>query len=55
MQGRAKKYMLQQYFGLDKDQIKRLSKLESRATTIVKTYPQIVISEKEIHILKNMS
>ena len=49
--GRSLKYLLDQYLGLDKHQIKRIKQLNSRAITICKTYPMCVVSEKEIYIL----
>ena len=51
--GRNLKYMLDGYLGLDKDQIKRIKKLNSRWITIQKTYPKVILSEKECYILKN--
>jgi len=51
--GRALKYLLENYFGLDKDQIKKLKKLPSRWVTLVKSYPMIVMSEKDIYTLNN--
>jgi hypothetical protein len=36
---------------MDKDQIKKLKKVNSRWVTILKTYPQMVISEKEAYVL----
>jgi len=49
--GRALKYLLENYFGLDKDQIKKLKKLNSRWVTLIKGYPMVVLSEKDIYIL----
>jgi hypothetical protein len=48
MGGRSMKYLLDNYLGLDKDEIKRLKKLKTRALTIVKGYPRLAIAEKEI-------
>ena len=45
------KYLLDQYLGLDKEQIKRIKKLDSRWVTIMKSYPMIVLSEKEAYVL----
>ena len=53
MGGKSKKYLLDQYLGLDKHQIKRLTKLESRWVTIMKTYPMICLSEKEAFVLNS--
>lgn len=49
--GRSLKYLLEQYLGLDKTQIKKIKNLESRAVTILKTYPQICLAEKEAFVL----
>ena len=44
-------YLLDNYFGLDKLQIERIKKLDSRAVTIIRSYPKVVVSEKEIFII----
>ena len=49
--GKTSKYLLDGYVGMDKDQIKKLKKVTSRWVTILKTYPQMVISEKEAYVL----
>jgi len=49
--GRALKYLLENYFGLDKDQIKKLKKLQSRWVTLVKGFPMVVMAEKDIYTL----
>jgi len=46
--GRSLKYLFENYLGLDKDEFKRLKKLKTRPLTIVKGYPRIAISDKEI-------
>jgi hypothetical protein len=51
--GRNLKYMLDSYLGLDKKQIEKVKKLNSRWITILKTYPKVILSEKECFILKN--
>ena len=48
------KYLLDSYFGLDKDQIKKIKKLNSRWVTIMKTYPMIVMYEKGAYILNDI-
>jgi hypothetical protein len=48
MGGRSIKYLFENYLGLDKDEIKRLKKLKTRALTVVKGYPKVVVSDKEI-------
>jgi len=52
--GRTKTYLLNQYLGLNKSEIEAINEVEGRAITIVKTYPMIMISEKEIQFIKNL-
>ena len=52
MTGRSSKYWLDQYLGLDKEQIKKIKQMKSRAITVMKTYPMILVSENEIFNLK---
>jgi chromosomal replication initiation ATPase DnaA len=49
--GRSLKYLLENYFGLDKDQIKKVKKLQSRWVTICKTYPMVVMADKDIYVV----
>ena len=51
--GRSLKYLLDQYLGLDKHQIKKLKNLKSRWVSVVKGFPMIVLSEKEAYILNS--
>jgi len=51
--GRNLKYICDSYLGMDKEQIKKLKKLNSRWITVLKTYPKVILSEKEAFILKN--
>jgi len=48
---RALKYLLDAYLGLDKKQIERIKKLDGRMITVLKTYPKLVLGEKELYIL----
>ena len=52
--GKSMKYLLDNYFGLDKEQILRIKKLNSRWVTIQKGYPMLVMSEKECYVLSNV-
>jgi hypothetical protein len=45
---RSLKYLLEGYVGLNKDGIKRLKSNKSRWTAFVKTYPNIIIQEKDL-------
>jgi hypothetical protein len=51
--GKSLKYLLDNYFGLDKEQIQRIKKLNSRWVTIQKGFPMLVMSEKECYVLNN--
>jgi len=51
--GRSLKYLLDNYLGFDKEQIKKVKKLDSHWTTICKTFPMVILSEKEAYLLKN--
>lgn len=46
--GRSLKYLLESYLGLDNKQIQKVKKLKSRWVTITKSYPKVIVSEKEI-------
>lgn len=41
-------YLLEDYIGLHKDDIKKIKKLKSRWATIYKNYPQIAMTEKNL-------
>ena len=46
------KYLLDSYFGLDKNQIKKVKKLKGgRSVTILKTYPMVVMNDKHLFTL----
>jgi hypothetical protein len=49
--GRSMKYLCDSYLGLDKDEIKKIKKLKTRAVTVIKGYPKIILSDKEIYCL----
>lgn len=51
MMTKAFKYLLGEYFGLSKAQIKMIYNLPSRAITIHKTYPHVVTYEKGAFVL----
>jgi hypothetical protein len=44
-------YLLDNYFGLDKSQIEKIKNLDSRAVTIIRSYPKVCVSEHDIFIL----
>ena len=49
--GKAMKYLLDNYFGLDKDQIRKIKSLHSRWVTIQKGFPMLIMSERECYVL----
>jgi hypothetical protein len=49
--GKSMKYLLDNYFGLDKEQIKKIKHLNSRWVTIQKGFPMLVMSDKECFVL----
>jgi len=48
MTGKSSKYLLDNYFGLNKDQIKRVKDVNSRHISILRSYPMIKQTEREI-------
>lgn len=46
-------YMLTEYVGFDKDDIKMVKRMKSRWCCIFKNYPQIAMTEKDIWLLNN--
>ena len=51
---RALRYLLGEYFGLDKKQIQKIKKLPSRHVTINRTYPMVLLHEKGAFLLNNL-
>lgn len=51
--GKTSKYLLDGYLGIDKNQIKRLKKVNSRWVTILKTYPMMCLSDNEAWIINS--
>jgi len=49
--GRSLKYLLENYFGLDRHQIKKIKTMPSRWVTLIKSFPMVVLSEKEAYVL----
>jgi energy-coupling factor transporter ATP-binding protein EcfA2 len=46
-------YVLENYIGVDKNQIKKIKWTKSRWATVFKNYPQLVLTEKHIFMLAN--
>jgi len=49
--GKTARYLLDQYLGMDKEQVAKIRKINSRWVTIMKTYPQCIISEKSAWVV----
>ena len=47
-------YVLKQYYGCSPKQIKHILSMKSRWVTIIKIYPQVILSEKEITFMSNI-
>jgi hypothetical protein len=48
------KYLLQNYLGMDLNQIKALNKMKSRWICICRGFPQIIYTEKQLLFMKNL-
>jgi hypothetical protein len=48
---RALKYLLDSYLGMDKNQIAKLKKMKSRAISIIRGYPQVVLGDQEAFLM----
>ena len=48
MTGKSSKYLLDNYFGLDKNQIKNIKNVDSRHVAILRSYPMVIQCEKFI-------
>lgn len=51
--GRTLKYLLDNYLGLDKSQIKRIRNLKGRWATVIKSFPMVVMGEQDIYVLNH--
>ena len=52
---RSLKYLLEQYLGLNKQGIKRLLNCTGRASSFIKSYPNVLITEKEVFTVKYLN
>jgi hypothetical protein len=50
---RGIKYLMIEYLGLDKSQLKKIKGLKSRWATIFKNYPNVIMTEKDIWLSAN--
>ncbi len=51
---RSLKYLLQNYIGLEVNQINKLKKMHSRAMTYIKTFPNVIVGEKNINTFEGL-
>jgi hypothetical protein len=51
---RSLKYLLEQYVGLNKDGITNLRKNKSRWTAFIKSYPNVIVQEKDIMCINSI-
>ena len=49
--GKSMKYLCDSYLGLDKDEIKKIKKLKTRSVSVIKGFPKILLSDKNIFCL----
>ena len=54
---RSLKYLLENYLGFNKNQIQKIKKLgtETRAITLIKTYPNIILCEKHAELFDTLN
>lgn len=50
MGGRMMKYLCENYLGLDKKEIDHLKRIPSRSITVMKTFPKVIVGDKDIFI-----
>jgi hypothetical protein len=55
MGGRMMKYLCEGYLGLDKREIQHLKTIPSRSITVMKTYPKVVVGDKDVFILSSIN
>jgi len=48
---RALKYLMESHLGLDKDQIRKIKRNKSRATTFVRSFPSLILFDKGAYLL----
>lgn len=54
MGGRMMKYLCEGYLGLDKKEIQHLKNVPSRSITVMKTYPKVVVGDKDVFLLTSI-
>jgi len=54
MGGKSSKYLLDGYLGLDRSQISRIKQSKVGGWTVLKTYPQLILSQKQLIFSKDL-
>ena len=54
MNGRSSKYLLDGYLGLDKKQIQELKSIKTRWTTVIKSFPQLILTQRHLIFSKDL-
>ena len=47
---RALKYLLDSYLGLDKEQINKIKKMKTRAVSVVRGYPVVILGDSSVFL-----
>ena len=54
MNGMSSKYLLDGYLGLDKKQIQELKSIKTRWTTVIKSFPQLILTQRQLIFSKDL-
>ena len=54
MGGKSASYLLNGYLGLDKKQIEKVKQIKTRWVTVLKTYPQLILSQRKLIFAKDL-
>jgi hypothetical protein len=54
MGGKSSRYLLDGYLGLDKKQIEKLKNIKSRWVTVIKSYPQLILTQRQLVFSKDL-
>lgn len=54
MNGKSSRYLLDGYLGLDKKQIKELKSIKTRWTTVIKSFPQLILTQRQLIFSKDL-
>jgi len=54
MGGKSSKYLLDSYLGLDKKQIQELKSIKTRWTTVIKSFPQLILTQRQLIFSKDL-